>query len=235
MLYFCSSNWNVGFCTLVIHAMPSFLSRLYNATSEAYSDLFEEPLLYTVDSLIAERDKIMRDYPLAGFARVLWRKSLRPRLPFAKPRDTATAAFYRLYQFIVLDDDLSYRNELEYFCSTHPEWAVHKLPDPRDTANHSRYAALAATTHLMVASFNKRIELGLPRDTPAIILDFAELARRPKVFERVPAWAEAVEPLENTLYIPERDGRITQDDAQEVSPGFKRYNIIMAKRGIHFI
>lgn len=215
--------------------MPSFLVQLYQALSDAFSSIFEEPLPCTVETLKADTDKIMLNYRHRGGKRFRWRHSLRPHLPYAKPRDTATAAFHRLYQFFVVDDIISYRNELEYFCSDHPEWAVHKLPDPKDTAHPSRYAALAATTYLMVDAFNRRIEFGLPRDAPAIVEDFDELARRPKVLERVPAWAEAVQPLSNTLYIANRDGRTAQDTSPEVSPDFKKYNIIMVEPHIHFV
>jgi hypothetical protein len=215
--------------------MTSFLAQLYQMLSDAFSDLFEEPFPYTIEKLTEESDQIMLNYPNRGGEMFRWRHSLRPRLPYAKPRDTATAAFYRLYQFFIVDDIISYRNELEYFCSDHPEWAVDKLPDPKDTAHPSRYAALAAITYLMVGAFNRRIELGLPRDAPAIVEDFDELARRPRVLERVPAWAEAVQPLSNTLYIADRDGCITQDNSSEISPDFKKYNIIMAEPHIHFI
>ena len=51
-------------------------------------------------------------------------------------------------------------------------------------------------TQLMYDAFTQRIEYGLPREAPPVILDFAELAARPKVFEETPKWAKRVKPIE---------------------------------------
>lgn len=62
-----------------------------------------------------------------------------------------------------------------------------------------RYTILAVLAQLMCDAFNRRIELGLPRDVPAIIEDFEELQARPKVNERSPGWAQRVQPLPEKL------------------------------------
>ena len=43
---------------------------------------------------------------------------------------TPAASFYHIYQFFVPHDNINLRNELEYFCCSHPEWSVSCLPDP---------------------------------------------------------------------------------------------------------
>ncbi|KAG0692435.1 hypothetical protein DFH29DRAFT_1008637 [Suillus ampliporus] len=42
---------------------------------------------------------------------------------------------------------------------------------------------------------------GLPRDAPAVVDDFEELRTRPKRPEKVPAWAEAIIPLDKVMDI----------------------------------
>ncbi|KAF8910123.1 hypothetical protein CPB84DRAFT_1764668 [Gymnopilus junonius] len=80
------------------------------------------------------------------------------------------------------------------------------LPDPRNLASrssseshdpdaHLRYTVLAILTRIMCDSFNRRVELGLPRDAPAIIEDFDELQARPKVYDEPPEWAKLVQPF----------------------------------------
>ncbi|KAG6810527.1 hypothetical protein H0H93_014917, partial [Arthromyces matolae] len=132
--------------------------------------------------------------------------------------DNATACFYRIYQFVILDWNIALRNELEYFCTFHPDWAVVEIPDPADTNDPAR-----------------RIELGLPRDTPPIVEDWEELARRPKVLERVPPWAERVSPSPCVLCIPDAKENIVDADDPEVCAPFKRLNLIMLQPHIHFI
>ena len=80
--------------------------------------------------------------------------------------DTPLAALYRIYEHIVLDQHIEVRNEIEAFWY-HADWAVRDLPDPRDP-HPERYACLACIPALLCLAFNKRIELGLPRDAPAI-------------------------------------------------------------------
>ena len=142
--------------------------------------------------------------------------------------DTSSLSFYRLYVF---------REELEYFCCSHPDWAISSIPEPVDDANRDpvRRVILAVLTQLMCDAFNRRIEYGLPRDAPPIITDFPELAARPKVFEETPEWAKWVKPLDKTFYIPDRDGKVLDGNHEDVSEEFKAMNIIVQTPHIHFI
>jgi len=197
-----------------------------------FETIFAEPLPPTIKDLLDKREEYEKLFPTTGSAR--WRVSRRPGLSFSA-KDSASASFYRIYQFIILGQNIQMRNELEYFCCRHPDWAIESLPDPADHAEPSRYAALAAITHLMCDSFNRRIELGLPRDAPPIVEDWEELARRPKVLERVPSWADKVAPLPAILYIPNAEGHTIQEDDPEVCPPFKKLNIIISQPHVHFI
>ncbi|PMD59935.1 uncharacterized protein K444DRAFT_529223, partial [Hyaloscypha bicolor E] len=62
----------------------------------------------------------------------------------------------RLYHFIVTDDIIELRNELESFFNR-AEWPVNAILDPKDT-NPQRYAILAVLTALMCRAFNRLIE-----------------------------------------------------------------------------
>jgi len=97
----------------------------------------------------------------------------------------------------------------------------------------------------MCDSFNRRIELGLPRDAPAIIEDFAELQARPKVYEEPPEWAKrallrgnaavAATP-EEMVFIPNAEGRkLDEDDDENVSREFKDVGVIVQMPHIHFV
>ena len=120
------------------------------------------------------------------------------------PEDTPLASLYRLYHFIVTDDNISMRNELEFFFNR-ADWPVQDIPDPRDD-NPQRYAILAVIPFLMVRAFNRLIAKGLPRDSGPIISDFEALAARPRVLEVVPAWTYKVSCLEEPFKIPNEHG-----------------------------
>jgi len=153
-------------------------------------------------------------------------------------QDTPTASFYRIYQFFVLHDNINFRNELEYFCCSHPEWSVSCLPDPgANDSNPLRYTILAVLTQLMCDSFNRRIGLGLPRDAPAIIEDFEELQARPKVYEEPPEWAKRLlgKALGETVFIPNAEGRTLNKDDEDVSKEFKDVGVIVQMPHIHFV
>jgi len=157
--------------------------------------------------------------------------------------DTPSASFYRLYEFFVLDWTIQFRNELEYFCCSHPDWAVSSIPEPPSTSTSDddddddriRRAVLAVLTQLMCDAFNRRVDAGLPRDAPAIVFDFAELEARPKVFEERPDWALRVEPLDERFYMPNKDGDVSREDDEDISEEFKAMNIIVKMPHIHFI
>ena len=149
--------------------------------------------------------------------------------------DTTSASLYRMYEFLVADWTTQLRNELEYFCCEQPSWAVFNIPDPMDHADPLRYAILAVLTKLMCVAFNRRVDHGLPRDAPAIIEDFEEIAARPKVYERPPEWALRVPPLAIMVFVPDETERTLGVDDEDVSMEFRKMNIIMREPHIHFV
>ena len=217
-----------------------------------------EPLPPSVTDLLAHASTIRAQYP--SHLAHQWRRSnmqppLLSRLFLKNKDDTPSASFYRIYRFFVLHDNINFRNELEYFCCSHPSWSVSSLPDPAAAAAPAaadsspsdpvRYTILAVLTQLMCDSFNRRIELGLPRDAPAIIEDFAELQARPKVYEEPPEWAKrallrgnvalAAAP-EEKVFIPNAEGRkLDEDDEENVSREFKDVGVIVQMPHIHFV
>ena len=197
-----------------------------------------EPLPPSVSELLANPAKARARYPIQR--PFDWRTSrttkpsILSRLRGIRQPDSPSASFYRIYEFFVLGWTTAFRNELEYFCCTHPDWSVSALPDPADP-DPMRYAVLAVLTRLMCASFNRRIEQGLPRDAPPIIVDFAELQARPKVFESPPEWADRVVPLEERVFMPDAKGEKLPEDDSEVSEEFRTMNIIVQMPHIHFV
>jgi hypothetical protein len=107
------------------------------------------------------------------------------RVPRGKTEDTPLFSLYRLYEHLVLNDNVGLRNELEYFW--YAKWPVASIPDPEDSSS-SRYAVLSAIPALLVESFNERIKLGLPRKADSIVTreELEEYAKEDKVFETVP-------------------------------------------------
>lgn len=203
-----------------------------------------EPLPPSVVDLLTHASAIRAQYP--SHLAHQWRRSNIPppllsRLFRAQVHDTPSASFYRIYRFFVLHDNISLRNELEYFCCSHPSWSVSSLPDPvadSPSSDPVRYTVLAVLTQLMCDSFNRRIDLGLPRDAPAIIEDFAELQARPKVYEQPPEWAKRVltgNALEEKVFIPNAEGRKLDEDDEDVCKEFKDLGIIVQMPHIHFV
>jgi hypothetical protein len=198
-----------------------------------------EPLPPAVCDLLANRDEVRARYPVNRAHE--WRVS-RAQLPFPffvscllKPQpDTPEVALYRIYEFFVLNWNVAFRNELEYFCCSHPDWSVSALRDPADP-DPVRYAILAVLTKLMCEAFNRRIEMGLPRDAPAIVIDFEELEARRKVYERPPEWVEHVPRVAQRTVIPNAQGLKLTDEDANVSEEFKAMNIIVQMPYIHFI
>jgi len=223
-------------------ACYSHLSYLCNVVGfHSPMTMITEPLPPSVADLLSNASNIRAQYPshLAHH----WRRS-HIQLPFlyhlfrSKNQDTPTASFYRIYQFFVLHDNINLRNELKYFCCSHPEWSVSCLPDPgANGSDPLRYTILAVLTQLMCDSFNRRIELGLPRDAPAIIEDFEELALRPKVYEEPPEWAKRAlgKALAETVFIPNAVGRTLNEDGEDVSKEFKDVGVIVQMPHIHFV
>ncbi|KAF8550156.1 hypothetical protein OG21DRAFT_1514396 [Imleria badia] len=197
-----------------------------------------EPLPPSVSELLANPVQARARYPIQ--CPYEWRTSrtsnpsIISRLLGNRQHDSPSASFYRIYEFFVLGWTTAFRNEFEYFCCSHPDWSISALPDPADP-DPTRYAVLAVLTRLMCASFNRRIELGLPRDAPAIIIDFAALQARPKVYEAPPEWAERVVALEEKVFLPNAQGKQLAEDDSEVSEEFRAMNIIVQMPHIHFV
>ena len=141
-------------------------------------------------------------------ARSIWRPGGAGHLRRGAVKDTPLSSLYRLYHFIVTDDTLELRDELEFFFNK-ADWAVKDIPDPQD-GNQQRYAILAVMTALMVRAFNRLIAKGLPRNSPAIIYDFEALAEQPRVLEEVPSWSHKVPDLDTPLKIPNEEGELVE-------------------------
>ena len=89
----------------------------------------------------------------------------------------------------------------------------------------------------MCDSFNRRIELGLPRNPPAIIEDFSELQARPKVYEEPPEWAKRARgnPLAEKVFISNAEGRKLDKDSEDVCREFRDVGVIVQMPHIHFV
>lgn len=157
------------------------------------------------------------------------------RVPKGKNEDRPLFSLYRLYEHLVLNDNVGLRNELEYFW--YAKWPVASIPDPEDPSP-SRYAVLSAIPALLVQSFNERIKLGLPRKADCIVSreELEEYAKEDKVFETVPEWTEKVAPLEETLVVPHDDGQILESfEDQRASAQLAMKNVLHWQPHIHFI
>ncbi|KAM3418050.1 hypothetical protein BST61_g6256 [Cercospora zeina] len=125
--------------------------------------------------------------------------------PKDRKSDTPLRTIYRIYWALVMDDTIVMRNEIEYFWTRKEDaWVLCNIPRPPDQ-DLEQFAIVSAIPFFLAAAFNRLIELGLPRDSAKSILTSQELealAKRPKVLERVPQWAEEAPALENPLYLP---------------------------------
>lgn len=154
--------------------------------------------------------------------------------------DTPLAALYRIYEHIVLDQNINMRNELEYFWYKN-RWAVCDIPDPRDP-DEERYACLACIPALLCLAFNDRIRLGLPRDAPAIFTDdmLDAWRQQDRPYETEPKWAANVKKLKNTLTIPHWDAAkhdfVSLDgfSSGKACPEFARKNVLIWQPHIYF-
>jgi hypothetical protein len=108
------------------------------------------------------------------------------------------------------------------------------LPDPVDP-DPFRYAALAVLIHLICGAFHRHIDLGLLRDSLAIVEDFEALQARPKVHDRPPQWVQRVPSLPQRVFIPDAEGNVLKEDDPNVSEEFKVMNIIAQVPHIHFV
>lgn len=151
------------------------------------------------------------------------------------------AAFYRIYQFLIVDSKLSVRlrDELEYFCRGHPEWAVSEIPDPAHGGmlEPATYAALAGLARLMCGWFNRRISFGLPRDAPTVIMDLEQFVKKrtsDNSWESEPSWVAHVRPTRRVVYIPDAEGKIVEDK-KDMCEIMRKMGIIMREPHIYFI
>ncbi|PMD41189.1 hypothetical protein L207DRAFT_389354, partial [Hyaloscypha variabilis F] len=148
--------------------------------------------------------------------------------------DTPLSSLYRLYHFIITDDTIELRNELEFFFNE-AEWPVNAIPDPEDS-NPQRYAILAVLTALMCRAFNRLIAKGLPRDAPPIVHDWEALAAQPRILEDVPQWATKVSKLETRLDIPnEKNIFLDEPDDPKACKEFLAKNILIEEPHIYFV
>ncbi|EON96700.1 hypothetical protein UCRPA7_7800 [Phaeoacremonium minimum UCRPA7] len=156
-------------------------------------------------------------------------------------RDSPLEAIYRIYEHIMLDQHLEIRNELETFWY-HNKWAVRDIPDPKDP-DPERYAVLACVPKILCLSFNRRIELGLPRHAPSIFTAdmMDEWKTQPRKFEEEPAWVARVPRLAETLAIPHWDNTqrafvsLPGFEDERASPEFAEKNILIWALHIHFL
>ena len=183
---------------------PPFSDRIPSGNCEAGKGR-EEPLDRV--TIMMARDDVMRHLPTVSD---ILADPSRLRTRYARSRGSPSL-FSRL------------------LCRSHPDWAISSIPEPVDDANPDPIccAILAVLTQLMCDAFNRRVGYGLPRDAPPIVTDFAELAAHPKVFEETPEWAKRVKPLDERFYIPNRDGKVLNENDKDISEEFKAMNIIV--------
>ncbi|KAL2016914.1 hypothetical protein VTK56DRAFT_2875 [Thermocarpiscus australiensis] len=145
-----------------------------------------------------------------------------------------TASLYRMYEYLVVGYTAGLRSEIEYFVNQ-PSWAVSTIPDPKDP-EPERYALLAVLPSCLVMAFNRLIERGLPRGSPAIIIDTTaedELRARAIVLEMEPHWVAKVPALEQTLVIPDASDKEPEETSR--SRRFLAMNIVAEESHVLFV
>ncbi|KAF7510961.1 hypothetical protein GJ744_005507 [Endocarpon pusillum] len=174
-----------------------------------------------VQTVLSSRDKFSEFYPRQ------------------RQSDTPLATIYRIYVAILGGRHLALRNEVEYFWNQR-QWRVCDIPEPplSIVTDREQRAVLATIPYLLVKAFNRLINRGLPRDAPAIIHDelMARLKLRPKVFEKVPKWAESVQPLDKPLVIPDSRGAAPKGPGDsDVDSEMRRKNILVFTLPVLFV
>ncbi|PPJ54629.1 hypothetical protein CBER1_06173 [Cercospora berteroae] len=156
--------------------------------------------------------------------------------PKKRKLDTPLRAIYRIYWAIVMDDTIVMRNEIEYFWTRKEDsWVLCNIPMPPDQ-DLERFAVISAIPFALAAAFNRLIDLGLPRDSAKGILTSEELealAKRPRVYEKVPQWAEEAPPLESPLCLP-TEGLGVPQTTEDADPFLLRKNVWVHKLHIYF-
>lgn len=147
---------------------------------------------------------------------------------------TPLASLYRMYEYLVVGHIAGLRSEVEYFFNQ-ASWIVADIPDPTDP-DPARYAILAVLPQYLVVAFNRLIERGLPRGSPAIIMSSEaedELQSRDVVLEKEPSWALKVPRLTDTLVIT--GNSILEPDEECRSARFLEMNILVAEPHVLFV
>jgi hypothetical protein len=72
-----------------------------------------------------------------------------------------------MYEYLVVGFTQGLRTEIEFFFNQ-ATWAVSEILDPADS-DPARYAILSVLPSYLVIAFNRLIQRGLPRGSPAII------------------------------------------------------------------
>lgn len=159
--------------------------------------------------------------------------------PRGDEQDQPIYALYRLYEHILLDNNIGIRNELESFWM-HDDWPVSDIPDPGEHICHDpqTYAVMAGVVLLMLESYNEKIESGMPRDTPSILgpEDIERIkALTSKCYETAPAWVSRVAPLAEPLIIADEFGHVpTGPDEPKISDEFLQKNVLAFQPHIYF-
>ncbi|KAL3479450.1 hypothetical protein BJX99DRAFT_255453 [Aspergillus californicus] len=157
------------------------------------------------------------------------------RTPKDELEDNPLFSLYRLYERLLLNDNIGLRNEIEYFF--YAKWPVASIPDPQDPSE-SRYAVLSAIPALLVESFNQRIDLGLPQKADPIVSreESEQYQQEERIFETVPEWTTWFAPLKEPLVIPHDNGEVLESfEDERVSPQLAAKNILHWQPHIHFI
>lgn len=139
-----------------------------------------------------------------------------------------------MYEYLLVGYTAGLRTEIEFFFNQ-ATWAVSDIEDPEDE-DPERYAVLAVLPTYLCLAFNRLIERGLPRGSPAIIAGpeaELELRKKPHVLEDVPRWTRAVPRLQSELIIPDHFGRRPSEPAQ--SKHFLAMNIVAEEPHIYFV
>ena len=152
--------------------------------------------------------------------------------------DTSLYALHRLYEHLLLDDNIGLRNELESFWWKH--WPVSSIPDPGPDTERERYVVMSCIPALLVEAFNARIDMGLRREGMPIMSaeEREKLAATEKKYEAVPEWTKEVPPLDEMLHIEHRiegESQLTGLDDARASKAFKEKNILIWMPHVHFV
>lgn len=145
---------------------------------------------------------------------------------------TPTASLYRMYEYLVAGYVTGLRTEIEYFFNQ--PWPVASIPDPQD-ADPGQYAVLAGLPFYLIKAFNRLIERGLPRGSPAIITPDYErrMAEMPIVLEKEPSWVARVPKLAEVIVIPDDLDNTPAEEHRSVR--FLEMNIIVEEPQVLFV